>query len=59
MSKVILKKGREESLHRYHPWVFSGAMAQIVGNPSEGDVVSVWSADGHLLGGGHYHKRCL
>ena len=54
MSKVILKKGREESLHRYHPWVFSGAMAQIVGNPSEGDVVSVWSADGHLLGCGHY-----
>ncbi len=54
MSKVILKKGREESLLRFHPWVFSGAIAQMTGTPSEGDVVSVWSADGHLLGCGHY-----
>ena len=50
MSKVILKKGREESLLRFHPWVFSGAIAQIVGNPAEGDVVSVWAGDGSLLG---------
>lgn len=54
MSKVILKKGRGDSLLRYHPWVFSGAIAQIVGNPAEGDLVSVWSADGDLLGCGHY-----
>ena len=54
MSKVILKKGREESLLRFHPWVFSGAIAQIVGNPAEGDVVSVWASDGSLLGCGHY-----
>lgn len=54
MSKVILKKGREESLLRFHPWVFSGAIAQIVGNPAEGDVVSVWAGDGSLLGCGHY-----
>ena len=54
MSKVILKKGRGDSLLRYHPWVFSGAIAQIVGNPAEGDLVSVWSADGGLLGCGHY-----
>lgn len=54
MNKVILKKGRDESLRRFHPWVFSGAIAQIVGNPSEGDVVSVYSAEGQLLAAGHY-----
>ena len=54
MVKVILKKGREDSLLRFHPWVFSGAIAQIVGTPAEGDVVSIWSADGGLLGCGHY-----
>ena len=54
MSKAILKKGREESLLRFHPWVFSGAIAQLVGNPAEGDVVSVWASDGTLLGCGHY-----
>ena len=54
MSKIILKKRREESLLRFHPWVFSGAIAQIVGNPAEGDVVSVYSADGQFLAAGHY-----
>lgn len=54
MSKLILKKGRGDSLLRFHPWVFSGAIAQVVGSPAEGDVVSVWSADGELLGCGHY-----
>ncbi len=54
MSKIILKRGREESLLRFHPWVFSGAVAQIIGNPAEGDVVSVQSSDGRLLGCGHY-----
>ena len=54
MSKVILKKGREESLLRFHPWVFSGAIAQLTGSPAEGDVVSVWASDGSLLGCGHY-----
>ena len=54
MDKVILKPRREESLLRYHPWVFSGAIAQIVGHPAEGDLVSVCSADGKLLACGHY-----
>ena len=54
MDKVILKPHREESLLRYHPWVFSGAIAQITGHPSEGDLVSVQSADGQLLACGHY-----
>lgn len=54
MVKIYLKKGREESLRRFHPWVFSGAIAQINGNPAEGDVVSVYAADGSFLAIGHY-----
>jgi 23S rRNA (cytosine1962-C5)-methyltransferase len=54
MDKVILKPRREESLLRYHPWVFSGAIAQIVGHPAEGDLVSVCSSDGQVLCCGHY-----
>ena len=54
MDKVILKPRREESILRFHPWVFSGAIAQIKGNPSEGDMVGVYSADGKFLASGHY-----
>ncbi len=54
MTKIYLKKGREESLMRFHPWVFSGAVAQIVGHPAEGDIVDVYAADGHYLASGHY-----
>ena len=54
MTKIILKKGREDSLLRFHPWVFSGAIAQIVGEPAEGDVVGVFSQSGEFLAYGHY-----
>lgn len=54
MIKVFLKKGREESLLRFHPWVFSGAIASIQGSPAEGDIVAVHSADGQYLAAGHY-----
>ena len=54
MSKIYLKKGRGESLQRFHPWVFSGAIGNVVGDVAEGDVVSVWSSEGELLGCGHY-----
>ena len=54
MVRVILKKNREESLLRFHPWVFSGAIAQIQGSPAEGDVVAVYAADGSFLAIGHY-----
>ncbi|MBE6233532.1 MAG: class I SAM-dependent rRNA methyltransferase [Bacteroidales bacterium] len=54
MIKIILKRGREESLLRFHPWVFSGAISDIQGNPSEGDIVSVHACDGSLLAYGHY-----
>ena len=54
MIKIILKKGRGESLRRFHPWVFSGAIAQIQGSPAEGDIVAVHDADGTFLACGHY-----
>lgn len=50
---VYLKKGKEDSLGRFHPWVFSGAIHHIDGTPEEGDVVRVLSADGRFLAVGH------
>lgn len=52
--KVILKKGKEESLKRFHPWVFSGAIHSIDEGVDEGDVVSVYASDGSLIGNGHF-----
>jgi 23S rRNA (cytosine1962-C5)-methyltransferase len=54
MVKVYLKKGRDESLRRFHPWVFSGAIGQVSGEPAEGDVVGVFAADGSFLAYGHW-----
>ena len=54
MVRIVLKRNREESLLRFHPWVFSGAIAQIQGSPAEGDVVAVYAADGSFLAIGHY-----
>ena len=54
MIKVILLPHKEESLRRFHPWVFSGAIAEIQGNPAEGDLVSVHASDGSILAYGHY-----
>ncbi len=54
MTKIILKKGRDESLKRFHPWVFSGAIQTIEGNPAEGDIVAVYSNKGQFLACGHY-----
>ena len=50
---VILKRGKEESLLRFHPWVFSGAIADIKGEPDEGDVVDVYTHDGKWIAVGH------
>lgn len=54
MVKIFLKPHRDESIKRYHPWVFSGAIAQMQGNPAEGDIVAVLSAEGEELAIGHY-----
>lgn len=51
---VYLKKGKEESLKRFHPWVFSGAIASGTGSLNEGDVVRVCTASGAFIAVGHY-----
>lgn len=52
--KVILKSGKEQSIRRYHPWIFSGAIKQIDGKPGEGDVVCIFSNKDEFLAMGHY-----
>jgi 23S rRNA (cytosine1962-C5)-methyltransferase len=52
--KIILKPGKEQSVMRLHPWIFSGAIRKINGSPAEGDVVEVFSDDGEYLASGHY-----
>jgi len=54
MIKVILTSGKDHSLHRFHPWVFSGAIKKITGDVKEGDIVEVYSAQNEFLGMGHF-----
>lgn len=51
--KIVLKKGKEESLHRFHPWVFSGAIHHS-DELNDGDLVSVYAHDNRLIGNGHF-----
>ena len=57
LPRVILKRGRERSMLRGHPWVFSGAVAKVVGEVSPGDVGEVYSSDGQFLGLGHLNPH--
>ena len=50
---VILKRGKEESLQRFHPWIFSGAIQRIEGKPEEGDIVTVYTNDHRFIARGH------
>jgi len=54
MSKVILKPGREKSVARHHPWIFSGAIKKIETDNQPGATVEVFSADGKWLARGAY-----
>jgi 23S rRNA (cytosine1962-C5)-methyltransferase len=54
MIKIFLKPGKEQSLLRFHPWVFSGAIKTIQGKPSEGELVEVYSDKNEFLGAGHF-----
>ena len=49
MKQLILKPGREKSLLRRHPWVFSGAVARVEGDPDTGDTVAVRAGSGEFL----------
>lgn len=51
--KLFLKPGKEESLKRFHPWVFSGAVNHIEGIPEEGDIVEIYTSTKNFLAIGH------
>ncbi len=59
LGKVHLSKGRDSSIRRRHPWVFSGAIKLVEGNPEEGNWVSVVDYSNVTLGYGHYHSGTI
>ena len=52
--KVFLKPGKEESLKRFHPWVFSGAIHHLEGEPEEGEIVDVYTSKKEFIACGHF-----
>lgn len=54
MKKIYLKRGKEESLQRFHPWVFSGAISHFDQEPEEGEVVAVYTNNQEFIATGHY-----
>jgi 23S rRNA (cytosine1962-C5)-methyltransferase len=54
LPQIILKSGREVAVKRFHPWVFSGAVAQTIGKPTDGDIVEIFDSKKVYLATGHY-----
>ena len=52
--RITLRRGKEQSLERFHPWVFSGAVADTPDTIEEGDIVAVYTSGGRMIGVGHY-----
>jgi len=57
--KIVLKSGKEQSVKRYHPWIFSGAIKKVYGNPAEGDLVDVYDNKDNFLAVGHYQPSSI
>jgi 23S rRNA (cytosine1962-C5)-methyltransferase len=57
--KIVLKSGKEQSIRRFHPWVFSGAIKKMYGNPAEGDLVDVYDNKDTFLAVGHYQPSSI
>ena len=53
-ARLILRRGKEESLRRFHPWIFSGAIYRMEGSPAEGDLVDLFTSQGEFIARGHY-----
>lgn len=56
LPRIILAKGKDQSLKRFHPWVFSGAIKKKPDGLADGDLVEVYSAEGEFLGIGHFQQ---
>ena len=54
MKKIILKPGKEESILRRHPWIFSGAISRLPEDPEEGELMEVYTSKGEKIATGHY-----
>ncbi|MDR2414130.1 MAG: class I SAM-dependent rRNA methyltransferase [Odoribacteraceae bacterium] len=59
MNEIILKEGKERSLFRYHPWVFSGAIARKSPGINEGEVVKIYDHERRFLAIGHYQEKSI
>lgn len=59
MNKVILKRDKEKSVLRGHPWIFSGAIEKIIGDVQEGEIVEVTFSNGDFLVYGHYQLNTI
>lgn len=59
MNKVYLKRGKEESLLRFHPWIFSGAIHHTDNGIEEGEVVRVVTENGDFIAVGHYQQGSI
>jgi 23S rRNA (cytosine1962-C5)-methyltransferase len=58
-SRVVLKSGKDQSLRRFHPWVFSGAIKKIHGTAREGELVDVFDNKDEFLATGHYQDGSI
>jgi 23S rRNA (cytosine1962-C5)-methyltransferase len=58
-TKIILKSGKDDAVLRQHPWVFSGAIKKMNGNPQEGDIVDVFNNKDRFLGCGHWQNGSI
>ncbi len=59
IDRIVLKSGRDLALRRFHPWVFSGAIARVEGSPQDGDPVAVYDKQNQFLGIGHFHHGSI
>ena len=58
-SRVILKSGKERSLHNFHPWLFSGAIKEVLGPVKEGDIVEIYNNQNIYMATGHFHEGSI
>jgi 23S rRNA (cytosine1962-C5)-methyltransferase len=57
MTHITIHKGREKPIIQQHPWIFSGAIERVHGNPGPGDIVTVTSSDGTFLARGYWNPK--
>jgi len=58
-TRIVLKSGKDQSLRRYHPWVFSGAIKKIHGPAREGTLVDLYDNKDEYLASGHYQNGSI